>query len=294
MSSKRYIWWWVLPAALLFLIIILLPFITALTYSFRAFSFTDSTATGQFIGIENYRKLVFDQDFYNSFKVTFLYMVPSILIQGALGLGIALLISRAVQRARILIPIMLLPTLLTPVVIGLVGVLTLNPDFGVIGIWLNRSGLIKEAVLGSYKWALPAIIAVDTYQWTPFVAVILTAGLLGLPKEPYEAAQVDGANPVQTFFRVTMPLLWPYFVVAMLIRVIDAFRIFDIIWVMTRGGPGTVTEAVAVYAYRHTFRYWDMGYGSALIMVLFVFISIMVEYLYKALQKWQGAGGSSA
>jgi multiple sugar transport system permease protein len=289
MNSKRYIMWWVLPAALLFLIIILVPFVTALTYSFRAYSFTDSTAYGQFIGVDNYRRLVFDSDFFNSFRVTFTYMVPAILIQGLLGMGMALVIASAVRRARVLIPIMLLPTLLTPVVIGLIGVLTLNPDFGVIGIWLRNSGLIREAVLGSSTWALPAIIGVDTYQWTPFVAVILTAGLLGLPKEPYEAAQVDGANPFQTFWRVTMPLLWPYLVVALLIRVIDAFRIFDIIWVMTRGGPGTVTEAVGVYAYRHIFRYWDLGYGSAMIIVLFVFISILVEYLYKALQKWQGA-----
>lgn len=289
MRSRRYIWWWVLPSAILFLGIILIPFITALTYSFRSLSFTTSTATGQYIGVENYRRLVFDQDFYNSFKVTFLYMVPAIILQGLLGLGMALLIAGAVRRARILIPIMLLPTLLTPVVIGLIGVLTLNPDFGVIGQLLNRLGLVQGAVLGNSDTALLAIIAVDTYQWTPFVAVILTAGLLALPKEPYEAAQVDGANRIQTFFRVTMPLLWQYFVVAILIRVIDAFRIFDIIWVMTRGGPGTATEAVAVYAYRHTFRYWDLGYGSALIMVIFVFISILVEYLYKALQKWQTA-----
>lgn len=289
MRSQRYIWW-VLPAAILFLVIILVPFITALTYSFRAYSFTDSSANGQFIGLENYRKLVFDAGFYDSFKVTFLYMIPALIAQGALGMGVALLMSAAVRRARILIPIMLLPTLLTPVVIGLVGVLTLNPDFGVIGIYLQRSGLIREAVLGSSTWALPAIAAVDTYQWTPFVAVILLAGLLALPKEPYEAAQVDGANTIQTFMRVTMPLLWPYFVVAILIRLIDAFKIFDIIWVMTRGGPGTATEAVAVYAYRHTFRYWDMGYGSALIIVIFLFISIAVEYLYKALVRLQSQG----
>jgi len=289
MRSRKFILWWVLPAAILFLIIILVPFVTALTYSFRAYSFTDSTAHGQYIGGDNYRRLVFDNDFFNSFKVTFLYMVPALIIQSILGLLTALLISGAVRRARILIPIMLLPTLLTPVVIGLVGVLTLNPDFGVIGQWLNRSGLITEAVLGSVKWALPAVIAIDTYQWTPFIAVLLTAGLLALPKEPYEAAQVDGANSIQTFFRVTMPLLWPYIVVALLIRTIDAFRIFDIIWVMTRGGPGTVTETVAVYAYRQEFRYWNIGYGSAIIMVLFVFISIMVEYLYKALQRWQAA-----
>ena len=289
MRSRKFILWWVLPAAILFLVIILVPFVTALTYSFRAYSFTDSTAHGQYIGGDNYRRLVFDNDFFNSFKVTFLYMVPALIIQSILGLLTALLISGAVRRARILIPIMLLPTLLTPVVIGLVGVLTLNPDFGVIGQWLNRSGLITEAVLGSVKWALPAVIAIDTYQWTPFIAVLLTAGLLALPKEPYEAAQVDGANSIQTFFRVTMPLLWPYIVVALLIRTIDAFRIFDIIWVMTRGGPGTVTETVAVYAYRQEFRYWNIGYGSAIIMVLFVFISIMVEYLYKALQRWQAA-----
>jgi len=293
MKSRKYIWWWVSPAAILFLLIILVPFITALTYSFRAYSFTDSTAHGQFIGVENYRKLVFDSDFYNSFKVTFLYMIPAIVFQGALGLGMALLMAGAVRRARILIPIMLLPTLLTPVVIGLVGVLILNPDFGIVGQFLFRSGLIKEAVLGSTKLALPAIIAVDSYQWTPFVAVILTAGMLGLPKEPYEAAQVDGANKWQTFIRVTMPLLWPYLVVALLIRVIDAFRIFDIIWVMTRGGPGISTETVAVYAYRHTFRFWDLGYGSALIMVIFVFISILVEYLYKALQRWQSNGSAA-
>lgn len=289
MSSRRYILWWVLPAAILFLVIILIPFITALTFSFRSFSFTSSVSTGQYIGVDNYRKLVFDNDFYNSFRVTFLYLVPAIVVQGLLGLGMALLISGAVRRARIIIPIMLLPTLLTPVVIGLIGVLTLNPDFGVIGQLLRRWGLVQGSVLGNASTALPAIIAVDTYQWTPFIAVILTAGLLALPKEPYEAAQVDGANPIQTFFRVTMPLLWPYFVVALLIRVIDAFRIFDIIWVMTRGGPGTATETVAVYAYRHTFRYWDFGYGSALIMVIFVFISILVEYLYKALQRWQAA-----
>jgi len=292
MRSKRYITWWVLPSAILFLLIILVPFVTALTYSFRAFSFTDSSAAGQFIGLDQYRKLVFDKDFYNSFKVTFQYMVPAMILQGGIGLIMALTMASAVQRARILIPILLLPTLLTPVVIGLIGVLVLNPDFGIIGKFLHDTGLITEAVLGSSKWALPAIVMVDTYQWTPFVAVILISGLLGLPKEPYEAAEVDGASPIQTFFRVTMPLLWPYFVVAMLIRIIDAFRIFDIIWVMTHGGPGTTTEAVAVYAYRHTFRYWDFGYGSALIMVLFVFISIMVEYLYKVLQRWQQAGAA--
>ena len=285
MSSKRYVWGWIFPAFVLFLIIGIIPFFIAGTYSFRAYSFTDSTAKGQFIGLNNYRRLVFDPDFYHSFVVTFKYMIPALLGQGILGLGIALLMSGAARRMRLLVPIMLLPTLLTPVVIGLVGLLTLNPDFGVLGIPLYRSGLIREAVLGSSKWALPAITVVDIWHWTPFVAVILLSGLLSLPKEPYEAAQVDGANAIQTFLRVTMPLLWPYLVVALLIRVIDAIGIFDIIWVMTHGGPGTVTEAISVYAYRNTFRYWNLGYGSAMVMVIFVIMEIAVEFLYNALTR---------
>jgi multiple sugar transport system permease protein len=200
--------------------------------------------------------------------------------------------SNAARRIRFLVPTMLLPVLLTPVVIGLIGLLTLNPDFGVLGIPIYRSGLIREAMLGSSKWALPSITLVDTWHWTPFVAVILLAGLLSLPKEPYEAAQVDGANPWQTFWRVTMPLLWPYLMVALLIRVIDAFGIFDIIWVMTKGGPGTATESIAVYAYRNTFRYWNLGYGSAQVMIIFVIMEMLVEYLYSALTRMVSGEGA--
>jgi multiple sugar transport system permease protein len=287
MSNKRYIWWWVLPSIILFSVIILAPFIMSFTYSFRDYSFTSSTARGQFIGLDNYAKLVFDQGFYDSFVATFKYMVPALLLQGSLGIGMAMVMSGAVRRARILIPILLLPTLLTPVVIGLIGILTLSTEFGVLGIPLYQSGLIKEAVLGSQTLALPAIILIDTYQWAPFVAVIVLAGLLALPKEPYEAAQVDGASRMQTFFRVTAPLLWPYLVVAMIIRFIDAFKIFDIVWVMTHGGPGTLTETISIFAYRETLRYWNIGYGSALIIVIFIVISILVEYLYKALQSVQ-------
>ncbi len=285
MRSKRYIWGWMLPAVILFVIIGLVPFFVAMSYSFRAYSFTDSTAKGQFIGLDNYRRLVFDQDFYNSFRVTFAYMIPAVIGQAVLGLSIALVMANAARRIRWLVPTMLLPTLLTPVVIGLVGLLTLNPDFGALGIPLYRAGIMKEAMLGSSTWALPAITVVDIWHWTPFVAVILLAGLLSLPKEPYEAAQVDGASAVQTFFRVTLPLLWPYLIVALLIRVIDAFGIFDIIWVMTRGGPGTATESISVYAYRNTFRYWHIGYGSALVMVIFVIMEMLVEFLYSALTR---------
>src|SRR3990170_6612807 len=165
MSNKRIIWWWLLPSIILFSVIILLPFIISFTYSFRDYSFTSSTARGQFIGLDNYAKLVFDKEFFNSFKVTFTYLVPAVLLQGALGVGMAMVMSGAVRRARILISILLLPTLLTPVVIGLIGILTLSTEFGVLGIPLYQSGLIKEAVLGSTTWALPTIVLVDTYEW---------------------------------------------------------------------------------------------------------------------------------
>jgi len=283
---------WIAPAMVLLIAVGLIPFIIALGYSFRAVSHTDSTAKGQFILWDNYRRLMHDPDFFNSLKVSAKYMIPALFLQTGLGLAVALILAPAARRRRLVIPILLLPTLTPPVVTGLIGLLSLNPDFGIIGIYLHRWGLVKEAMLGSAKWALPAIILVDTWQWMPFIASILLSGLLSLPKEPYEAAQVDGANAWQIFRRVTLPLLRPYFTVAILIRAIDAFAITDIIEVMTRGGPGTVTEAISMYAYRLNFRYWHLGYGAANVMVIYMMIEVVIDLLNKVLTRRAAPGGA--
>lgn len=282
-EKESYAYRWLIPSLFLFFFISLIPFILAFTYSFRDISFTAAGAQGQWIGFENYRKLMHDPAFFNSLKVTFSYMIPAILLQLTLGMIVALILSTAARKMKIVIPFLLLPTLIAPAVVGLVGSLSLNTEFGLIGIYLSRWGIIKEAMLGSFRWALPAVIFVDTWQWTPFLAVILLSGILSFPKEPFEAAQVDGASLWQTFKMVTMPLLRPYIIVGLLIRVIDAFRIFDIVWIMTRGGPGTITEVASVYAYRLNFRYWHLGYGAANVLVIFLIILVGTSLLYRVL-----------
>jgi multiple sugar transport system permease protein len=278
-------WVWLGPALLLLVVVELIPFIVALTYSFRGLSFTDPSLQGQFVGLDNYREAVRDGVLFHSLGVTFRYMVPAVVLQVALGLGIALLLAQRIRGRRFLVPILVLPTMIAPVVVGLIGVLSFNTEFGFLGIYLQRLGLLDGSPLGSESLALPTVIGVDTWQWTPFIALILLAGLLSLPRQPYEAAQMDGASAWQTFRLVTLPLLKPYLIVVFLIRAIDAFRIFDIIWVMTRGGPGRVTETVSVYAYRLNFRFWHLGYGSAVVLLLFLITFIGSFVLYKMLAR---------
>lgn len=278
-------WAWLGPALVLLLVVELIPFLIALTYSFRGLSYTDVSQRGQFVGLENYRQALFDADLGQSVLTTFTYVVPAVLLQIALGLGIALLLAQRIRGRRFLVPILVLPTMIAPVVVGLIGVLSFNTEFGFLGIYLKRLGILDGSPLGSESLALPTIIGVDTWQWTPFVALILLAGLLSLPKQPYEAAQMDGASPWQTFRLVTLPLLKPYLIVVLLIRAIDAFRIFDIIWIMTRGGPGRVTETVSVYAYRLNFRFFHLGYGAAVVLLIFL-ISFLGSYvLYRMLSR---------
>jgi multiple sugar transport system permease protein len=285
-SRRRHsAWLWLGPALLLLVVVEFIPFIVALTYSFRGLSFTDPNLDGQFVGLENYRRAVHDSEFLDSIIVTFRYMVPAVVLQVGLGLGLALLLAQQIRGRRFLVPILVLPTMIAPVVVGLIGVLSFNTEFGFLGIYLQRLGLLDASPLGSESLALWTIVGVDTWQWTPFVALILLAGLLSLPRQPYEAAQMDGASAWQTFRLVTLPLLKPYLIVVVLIRAIDAFRIFDIIWMMTRGGPGTVTETVSVYAYRLNFRFWHLGYGAAVVMLIFLISFLGSFLLYKMLAR---------
>jgi multiple sugar transport system permease protein len=165
--------------------------------------------------------------------------------------------------------------IISPVVVGLIGSLNLNADFGMIGIMLKKSGLVEKTILGNYHLALPAIITIDIWQWTPFLILIFTAGLLSLPREPYEAAYVDGASTWQVFHRVTLPLMRPIFLIALLLRFTDLFKIFDKIFIMTGGGPGSATEISNIFAYRINFRFWNLGYGAAIVTLLYI-VSFLV------------------
>jgi multiple sugar transport system permease protein len=234
MRQSKWQGWnaWILPATILCFVISLTPWLIMIYNSFFSLSYT-KIGSGGFIGLDNYRKVFTDSAFLTSIWVTIKFLAVSLPAELLLGLTLAVLVSRHIFTQKFVVPILLIPMIISPTVVGLIWRLNLNPNFGIVGIFLKNIGLAKDGLLGSSQTALGTIIAIDIWQWTPFLFLLFLAGLLGQPKEPLEAAQVDGASAVQTFRRVTLPALRPIFTVAFLLRFTDAYKIFDKIWMMT-------------------------------------------------------------
>ncbi len=269
---------WLVPLLALIAVIELIPFLIMTWYSVLGLSYTDPTLKGQYVGLDNYRRALGDPELGHSLLVTAKIML-ALPLEFMLGLGLALALSQHLTLKKYVLPIMVIPMILPPVVVGLAGALNLNADFGLIGIALRQLGWVSTTPLGDYRLALPAIILVDVWQWTPFLTLIFLAALLSFPKEPYEAARVDGASSWQIFRRVTLPLMRPIFVVAFLLRFTDLFKIFDTIFIMTGGGPGAATEVLNLLAYKVNFRFWNIGYGAAVVMLLYI-VSFLVSFIF--------------
>ena len=206
-------------------------------------------------------------------------------IELILGFGIALLVDTFSDRTKgILVGVLMLPMVVTPVIVGLVWKLMLNSEHGVINWVLSFLGL-RPAWLGP-QLSLTSIMIVEIWQWTPFVALILIAGLASLPTEPHEAAAIDGATGWQSLVYITLPLLMPVIMLAVLLRLIDALKIFDIIFIMTGGGPGSATETLAIHSYRLGFYFtgW-IGRASATAVVLAVLTTVVSTIMIGRLQR---------
>jgi len=280
---------WLVPMLLFLFVIELWPFLVMLDQSVHYLSYTQPTKNGAFIGLDNYRKAVHDDDLFHSVSVTLLYMLIALPIEFLLGLALAVLISSHMILKRIVMPLLLIPMILAPVVVGLVARLNLNADFGLLGIMLRELGIAPEGMLGTPLNAFITIIAVDVWQWTPFLIMIFLAAILGMPREPFEAALVEGAGRWQIFRRIMLPLLGPVMGVALLLRLTDAFKIFDQVFIMTGGGPGVATELLTIFAYKVNFVYWNLGYGSAVVSLLF-FISFVLTFVLMKLTARLGGG----
>ena len=189
--------------------------------------------------------------------------------------------GRSLFRSALLIPMML-----PPVVVGIVWRLMLNPDFGAVNGTLKGAGVNTDALTwtASPALALASVIAVDIWQWTPFIFLVLLAGLQAIPQEPYEAAVIDGSSAWQTFRHVTLPLLKPAILIALLLRTMDLLRVFDQIFILTEGGPGFATETVSLYIYRTAFRFSDFGYAAAMSFVLLALTNVISVIYIKFLQ----------
>ncbi len=254
-------------------------------------SFQKGTGEATQWSLDNFARLFSDSFFLAALAHTFLYAVIALTLEFFVGLGLALLVDRPFRGRGVFRALLLIPMMLPPVVVGVVWRLMLNSDFGAVNGTLKAMGLDTESLTwtASPALAFASVIAVDVWQWTPFLFLVLLAGLQAIPQEPYEAAMIDGATAWQTFRTVTLPLLRPAILIALLLRTMDLLRVFDQIFILTEGGPGFATETVSLYIYRTAFRFFDFGYAAAMSFVLLALTNIISMIYIRWLQRQEAA-----
>ncbi|WP_322884956.1 sugar ABC transporter permease [Sinorhizobium medicae] len=277
MSDRWFSILLIVPAMLVILVFALLPLAYALDVSFR---FADLTRgrIGDFVGLDNYRAVLHDRAFWSSVGVTLKFTLTAVTLEMVLGIAIAFLIHGATAGKGIIRSLMILPLATSAAVTGLFWRYLYDTQFGLINHFLGLVGLPEPNWLGDYTIALWSVILFDVWQWTPFVALIALAGLQALPKEPFEAAELDGASTFRVLRTLTFPMLKPVLFLVLVLRTIDSVRLYDGVAVLTRGGPGTVTETMTFYLYRTGLKLFRMDYAST--MAIFFLYAMLVASLF--------------
>ena len=270
------------PALAVLLALSIYPLLYSITISLQ-----QETASGVVWTLEHFKRLATDNFFRTAMAHTFIYAVVALTFEFLLGLGLALLLNQQIRGRGFFRASLLVPMMLPSVVVGIVWRLLLNPDFGAINGTLKYFGVNTENLTwtASPRLALLSVIAVDVWQWTPFVFLVLLAGLQAIPQEPYEAALIDGSTRWQTFRHITLPLLKPAILIVLLLRTMDLLRVFDQIFILTEGGPGFATEMISLYIYRTAFRFFDFGYAAAMSFVLLALTNVISVVYIKLLEE---------
>jgi len=273
-----------LPGMLFLVVISIYPTIYSLVVSFYRWNLADSSG-GRFAGFHNFDLLLTDESFWNALVVTIKFVAISVTIELVLGMSIALLFFRRFPGDRFLRAILILPMVVAPIVVGLLSRYIVNVQFGVINYLLDILGIGRIDFFGDPAWALTTLIIIDVWQWTPFMFLILLAALQSIPEELLEAAKVDGARSVRIFFDHILHLVRYPIAVAVALRMIDAFRVYDVIFMTTRGGPIDVTQTLSWQIYDAGFKALDIGYAAAfswlMLIVVVVAVTIVLRFLMR-------------
>lgn len=280
-------WPWLMPLVIVLAAFTLFPFFYNIYLSLHEFNSFRRTLT--FSGAGNWIKLFEDPLMWRSFGVNLVYLVVCLLVQFLLGLGIALLINVDSRTYGIIRSLMLLPLVVPPAVAGMIFLLLEDSQFGILSWALQGMGVIEagKPLLTSPSTALIGVMLADIWQWTPFMVLIMLAGLHALPREPFEAAMLDGARFRHVMLHLTLPMLRPIIAVALLIRGIDLFRTFDYVFVMTSGGPGIATQTLSYYTWKQSFAFIKWGYGATLSLFAMIFLIVVANLFIRATKvKW--------
>jgi len=287
LGSNGYVY--LLPAMLVLLCLTLYPFLYVLNLSFQEWNLYKGIGARHYIGIRNFITIFSDPSFVHSFLITLLFCLISVSVSFVSGLALASVLSSSGAVVGLMRTIVLIPMTVTPVVIGTAWKFMYDPDTGIINYFLSRIGIHGINWISEPKLALISLCLVDIWQWTPFMFLILLAGFEGLPRAPYEAALCDGLSRYQVLRFITFPLLKPMILIAILFRTIDSLRTFDIIFVMTGGGPGDLTTTLNISAYLRAFRMLKFGEGAAVVIVIFAIVYLISHFLVKYLGKSEEA-----
>jgi multiple sugar transport system permease protein len=264
-------WLMPLPAMIVTVLLMVFPLLYLLYMSGQDWLLIGGKAP-QFTGFQNYIALFQDERFLASLWRTGIFIVFGLLVQIPLGLTIAVLFNEHFPGRGIMRTLLLLPMVATPVAMALIWVVMMDPSNGVLNYFLSWLGIGAVAWLSDVNLVIPALVLVDTWQWTPMVALICLAGLSALPIEPFEAARIDGANVWRRFWKLTLPMVWPTLLIAILFRFIDLLKVIEHIYVMTRGGPGFASETINLYNFLMGLFYYRVGYGSSISVVIFALV----------------------
>lgn len=284
MNSRRKIKGvsYVLPSLIFITIIFMIPLTYTVVMSFLRWNLLRPDLGIRAAGFDNYTRLFTDSFTLETVGRTFYFVTGSVLLELLAGLCIALALNSEFKGWKVVQSILLVPFMIAPVVVGYVWRFILNSDYGPIIHFLKQlgfAGLLDKPLLSNPSAVMPVLILADAWEFIPFVTLVLLAGLKSIPYEPYEAAYVDGAGSFQRFFYITFPLLRSSILVAVVIRTLTSLRVFDIVFIMTGGGPGTASETLAFYGYRMAFQSYNIGFSSAINMLTFA-IAVVFTILY--------------
>jgi multiple sugar transport system permease protein len=288
LSDRCIAWLFITPSIALLLAINIFPLIWAVRLSFTNFKSNLASLPVKFVGLDNYVNILTDDDIWHGMQVTARFVICSISLQIVIGFGLALLINRQFRMHSFWTTVILLPMMLSPAVVGNFWTLLFQPQIGpfnyVVSFFVGIAPT-SFSMIGDVGFAPWTIVLVDTWMWTPYVMLICLAGLRSIPDYIYEAAEVDRASPWRQFCSITLPMVLPFLMLAVLFRSIEAFKMFDMVNLLTSGGPGSTTELASITLKREAFEKWRTGYSSAFAIILFVTVFGAANIYVKALNK---------
>jgi len=281
---KNFKWFLVIPTLVIIILVVIGPLLYALYISFNDWHIVNPESTPTFNYFNNYIKLFKSERFYNSLIVSGKLLLLTLPFELLLGLIVALALENIHRFRGIVTSVMLIPTMIAPIAVGIIWLMLFSTKYGPINYFLKLFG--QDAIIwtASKDWSLFAIAVAEIWEWTPFVIVLFLAGIVVQPVELYEAATVDGADRWRVLKYIKLPLLKPVILVTVIFRTVDILKIFEIPFVLTEGGPGNETEVISIFIYRQGFQFWEIPYAAAASFILLIVIIILVNIYYRSIK----------